>query len=329
MDRQLRHLLRLVDDLLEMSRISRGLVKIQTDVVDLASVLRTAVDTSRPLIDRAGHTLQVELPDEPIAVSGDAVRLTQVFANLLTNAAKYTSDGGRIWLHATREGSRVVVSVRDNGIGISPSHLGTVFDMFVQVDRSDRLSQGGLGIGLTLVKTLVRLHGGRVEARSEGVGTGSEFVVELPLVAEPVTAAGSNWALAPLPSRNVLIVDDNHDAADTLATLLRSLGVTVAVAHSGAEALAQMPLFRPDAAILDIGMPEIDGYALARLIRADARSRDVLLIALTGWGQDHDVRRAYEAGFDHHLVKPPDLDKLRRWLGERLPSDASRSTPVR
>jgi len=322
MDRQVNHLMRLVDDLLEVSRITRGLIEVQREPLDLAGVVSSAIDTSRPVVDAAGHQLTVEMTAHPLTVRGDAVRLTQVFANLLTNAAKYTPDRGRIWVRVHADGSRALVSVRDNGIGIASDQLSSVFDMFTQVDRSNRHAQGGLGIGLTLVRSLVSMHGGRVEAQSAGLGCGSEFVVELPIVAEP--AASSTESVAPrvFPRRRILIVDDNSDAADTLGELLTALGATVSVAHSGHDALDALESFDPDSVLLDIGMPDMDGYEVARRMRSTARHGDVLLIALTGWGQEHDQRRAHAAGFDHHVVKPPDLDRLRDLLSAAWPGKA-------
>jgi signal transduction histidine kinase/CheY-like chemotaxis protein len=314
MDRQISHLVRLVNDLLEVSRITRGLIEVQREPLDLAFVVHSAIDTSRPALDAAGHELTVDLPSEPGTVYGDAVRLTQVFANLLTNAAKYTNAGGHIWIRVQKEGDRATVSVRDNGIGIAADQLASVFDMFTQVDRSNRRAQGGLGIGLTLVRSLVAMHGGRVEARSGGLGHGSEFVVELPVVAASALRSDTEKIPPTFPRRRILIVDDNRDAANTLGELLRALGATVAVVHSGRAALDTLESFDPDAVLLDIGMPELDGYEVARRIRSTAAYSDLLLIALTGWGQEHDQRRSLAAGFDHHVVKPPDLDKLRDLL---------------
>jgi two-component system, sensor histidine kinase len=326
MERQVTQLVRLVDDLLEVSRITRGMIDVHRELLDLATVLRAALDTTRPLFDAAGHRLSVDLPAEPMTISGDAVRLTQVFANLLTNATKYTNPGGRVSLTARRLDDRAVISVSDNGIGIPVTHLNSVFDMFTQVDRSSQRSQGGLGIGLTLVRSLVSMHGGTVEARSAGSGAGSEFVVTLPILREEVGSVDRAPALARFPPRRVLVVDDNHDAANSLGTLLRKLGTTVAIVHSGKEALEMFATFGPDAVVLDLGMPEMDGYEVARRIRESDGHSDTLLIALTGWGQDHDYRRSREAGFDHHLVKPPDIDRLRELLTARRVSDAAMAT---
>lgn len=316
MERQITQLARLVDDLLEVSRITRGMIEMRQHPLDLVAVVRAAIDATRPVIDAAGHELVTTLPDTPLAIVGDRVRLTQVLTNLLTNAVKYTGGRGRIDVTARRDGDEAVVSVRDNGIGISPTHLAAVFEMFMQVDRSNRQAQGGLGIGLTLVRTLVESHGGRVEARSAGPGTGSEFLVWLPLLGQRVSADDVPTPLRPWPARRVLVVDDNRDAAETLSALLQALGATVSVAHSGRSALDQLDAFAPDTVLLDIGMPEMDGYEVARRIRARTGAGEVLLIALTGWGQERDQRLSKAAGFDHHMVKPPDLDKLRELLDD-------------
>ena len=312
MDRQVRHLRRLVDDLLELSRVTRGLTSVRHDPLDLVSVVRGALDTTRPVYDAAHHDVRADLPDRPVPVLGDSVRLTQVFANLLVNAAKYTDTGGRILVTVRRVDDRAVVSVRDNGIGIDPTHLTSIFDMFIQVDRANRRAQGGLGIGLTLARSLVDLHGGTVEARSEGLGKGSEFIVRLPAL-DTRTLGGDEAVHAPrtLPDCRILVVDDNRDAANTVAALLRTLGATVEVAHSGREALRMLEKFRPDAILLDIGMPEMDGLEVARRIRAGESDHRSLLVALTGWGQTHDVEQSRVAGFDYHFVKPLNVDALR------------------
>jgi signal transduction histidine kinase/ActR/RegA family two-component response regulator len=314
MERQITHLIRLVDDLLEVSRITRGVIEVQSELLDLASIVSSAVDTSRPMLEAAGHELTIDLATEPIAVMGDAVRLTQVFANLLTNAAKYTNAGGRIWLTVRKEGARASVAVRDNGIGIPASQLESVFDMFTQVDRSSPRTQGGLGIGLALVRSMVKIHGGRVEARSPGPGGGSEFIVDLPILTGRQVKASATGALQPIPPRRILVVDDNSDAGETLGALLSGLGATVSVVDSGPAALEILESFHPDAVLLDIGMPKMDGYEVSRRIRARRDHEDIMLIALTGWGQQHDLRRSRAAGFDHHLVKPLDIDKLRDLL---------------
>jgi signal transduction histidine kinase len=314
MERQIGNLVRLVNDLLEVSRITRGLIEVRREPIDLIFVVHSALDTSRPMLDAAGHQMTVDVPHEPVTVHGDMVRLTQVFANLINNAAKYTKAGGHISVRVWKESDRALVSVRDDGIGIATDDLASVFEMFTQVDRSNRLAQGGLGIGLTLVRSLVSMHGGSVEARSEGPGSGSEFVVTLPVIAGGARAPRSVADPARFPRRRILIVDDNCDAADTLGDLLGALGATVSVAHSGRTALHALDSFHPDAVVLDIGMPEMDGYEVARRIRSMPSHRDVLLIALTGWGQESDHHRSRAAGFDHHIVKPPDVEMLRTLL---------------
>jgi signal transduction histidine kinase/CheY-like chemotaxis protein len=314
MERQVRHLIRLVNDLLEVSRITRGLIEVQRENVDIATVIQAAIDNCRSEFDAAGHELLVEVPSSPMTVHGDPIRLTQIFTNLIANAAKYTADGGRIRVSARLIRDRVVVSIRDSGIGIPPHQLVSVFDMFTQVDRSNRRAQGGLGIGLTLVKSLVTMHGGRVEARSAGLGAGSEFVVELPVVSAPATETPDRAPANAFPTRRVLVVDDNVDAAQTLGQLLSALGASVKVAYGGQDAMAALETFDPQVVLLDIGMPELDGYEVARRIRASDRHRHVVIIALTGWGQEHDRRQTRAAGFDHHVVKPPDIDALRELL---------------
>lgn len=325
MERQVHHLIRLVDDLLEVSRITRGLIELQKETVDLTAILRTSVETSMPLFDLAHQELIVSLPPNPIPVEGDQLRLTQVFANLLNNASRYSNPEGRVWLDASSTGGLAVVSVRDEGIGIAASDLGSVFDMFTQVDRSDRRNQSGLGIGLTLARDLVAAHGGQVEARSDGLGTGSEFVVRLPMV-----TAGPEWLAdgeeSPrFPPRRLMIVDDNPDVAAALALLLTELGGTVLTKHSGREALEALDEFQPDAMLLDIGMPGMDGYEVARRVRASSDHASLVLIALTGWGAEADRERTREAGFDHHLVKPVDLDQLGAILEAIPPRDAVRT----
>jgi len=314
MERQIHHLNRLVDDLLEVSRITRGVIEVRKESLDLTSIVKAAIETSRPVLDNLRHELSVELDPDAMFVGGDPVRLTQVFANLLNNAAKYTNHGGRISITTRREGGEAIISVKDNGIGIAPNALSQVFDMFMQVDRSTRRSQGGLGIGLTLVRSLVGMHGGSVEARSEGPGLGSEFIVRLPLLIDQRASTEQPRRMKPLPSRRILIVDDSRDGGESLATLLRVLGAEVALAHSGRHALDCVDTFKPDVVLLDIGMPGMDGYEVARRIRANPANRHISLIALTGWGQDEDRRRSVAAGFDHHLVKPADIEQLRQLL---------------
>ncbi|VTT96645.1 pas pac sensor hybrid histidine kinase : PAS/PAC sensor hybrid histidine kinase OS=Haliangium ochraceum (strain DSM 14365 / JCM 11303 / SMP-2) GN=Hoch_3141 PE=4 SV=1: GAF_2: HisKA: HATPase_c: Response_reg: PAS_9: HisKA: HATPase_c: Response_reg [Gemmataceae bacterium] len=307
MERQVNQLVRLVDDLLDVSRITQGRLELRRGPVQLAAVIEGAVETARPLIDRARHDLTVVLPDRSVTLDGDAARLSQVFANLLTNAAKYTPPGGRIRVSAARDPGGVSVTVADNGVGIPPPMLPRVFDMFTQVDRTLEKTTGGLGIGLSLVKGLVEMHGGTVVAQSDGEGTGSTFTVHLPAqppVCDAAPAANGKAAAAPVAARRVLVVDDNVDAAESLAQLLQLMGHDTRTAHEGEAGVEAAERFRPDLILLDIGMPRLNGYDAARRIRARPWGRSVVLVALTGWGQDDDRRRTAEAGFDHHLVKP-------------------------
>jgi PAS domain S-box-containing protein len=325
MERQLGQMVRLIDDLLDVSRITRGRLELRRERVELASVVRCAVEGSRPHIEASAHRLTVALPPEPVWLDADPVRLAQVFANLLTNAAKYTDRGGRIGLTAEPRGGEVVVSVRDTGIGIAAEHLPRLFQMFSQVAPALERSQGGLGIGLSLVKGLVEMHGGVVEARSEGPGRGSEFVIRLPVapadLAKELQHAGSGGGETNRPRRRVLVADDNRDAADSLAMMLRLAGHEVHATHDGREAVEAAEWFRPDVAFLDIGMPRLNGLDAARLIREEPWGREVVLVAVTGWGQEEDKRRAAEAGFDGHLTKPvapADLQSLLQSTPEVL-----------
>jgi PAS domain S-box-containing protein len=318
MERQVGHMVRLVDDLLEVSRITRGKIELRRERVELAAVVRNAVETSRPLVEAARHDLSVSVSGEPVIVEADPVRLAQVVSNLLNNAAKYTDEGGRIAVSARREGGDAVVAVRDSGAGIPEEMLPRIFEMFTQVDRTLGRAAGGLGIGLALTRSVVEMHGGRVEARSDGPGRGSEFVVRLPLAAAEGSAADGEArdgvtpaALAP---RRILAVDDNRDAADSMGMLLRLLGADVQVVYDGPAALAAIGDDRPEVILLDIDMPGMDGYEVARRLRQDPRLGDATLIALSGWGQEDDRRRAREAGFDHHLVKPVAPDALQALL---------------
>jgi signal transduction histidine kinase/ActR/RegA family two-component response regulator len=318
-ERQVQHLARLVDDLLDVSRITRGKIELHKESIDLAAALTRAVETVRPMIEDRRHELTMDLPLEPIFLEGDLMRLAQVFANLLGNAAKFTENGGKIVIRATREGTRAVIKVTDTGIGIPADLLPRVFDLFTQGDRSLARSEGGLGIGLTLVRSLVEMHGGTVEAFSDGPGRGSEFIMYLPVLEvaalndrTPEPVAGR---LQP-PHQRVLIVDDNADAAESMAMLLRALGHEVRTAPDGPAALERARAFQPDMVLLDIGLPRMDGYEVARRLRGEAGLCKVLLVALTGYGQDEDRRRTREAGFDHHLVKPIDWDDLEPLLQE-------------
>jgi CheY-like chemotaxis protein/two-component sensor histidine kinase len=310
-------MVRLVDDLLDVSRVMRGKVVLRKETVELASVVARAVETAQPLIEAQGHELTIRLPDESLPLEADPVRLAQVIGNLLTNAAKYTEPGGRICLTAHRQGDLAVLCVRDTGIGIPPDMLPKVFDLFVQVDHSTTKAQGGLGIGLTLVKSLVEMHGGTVHAHSAGPCEGSEFVVRLPLSRQRQGSPGDKEGDRPQHSasgRRLLVVDDNRDAADSLAMLLRLLGHEARVAHSGAAALELIDSYRPEMIFLDIGMPEMDGYEVARRVQQMPGMRGTRLAALTGWGQQDARQRTAQAGFDHHLVKPVEPAALEELL---------------
>ncbi|HZU36375.1 MAG TPA: ATP-binding protein [Gemmataceae bacterium] len=318
MERQVQHLVRLVDDLLDVSRVMRGKITLHRERVELATIVARAVETAQPLIEAQGHDLSVTMPPESLPVDADPVRLAQVVGNLLTNAAKYTEPGGRIELRAERQDREVVLRVRDTGIGIAPEMLPKIFDLFVQVDHAATKSQGGLGIGLTLVRNLVEMHRGTVQVHSAGLGMGSEFVVRLPLMdqetATPKQPCEQGWTPAS-SGRRLLVVDDNQDAADSLAVLLRLQGHEVEVAHDGAAALELAQDYRPEIVFLDLGMPGMDGYEVARRLRQQPGLEQVRLAALTGWGQQEDRRRTAAAGFDHHLVKPVEPDLLQQLLG--------------
>lgn len=312
--RQVEQMVRLVDDLLDISRITGGKIQLQREPVDIATVIARAVETSRPLIDARRHELSVTLPCEPLIVDADKVRLAQVLANLLNNAAKYTSDGGQIWLNVECAPDEVVFRVRDSGIGISKEMLSSVFDLFTQANHSLDRSQGGLGIGLTLVRRLVELHGGAVQALSDGANRGSEFVIRLPILAERFVAGvptnGQRHDNSERPTRRVFVVDDNEDSSRSLARLLRMNGHDVRIALDGPSALAELAEFTPDVVLLDIGLPGMDGFEVARAIRRMPGGDQVTLVALTGYGQDDDRRRSREAGFNQHMIKPIDFDAL-------------------
>jgi len=311
--RQVQHLCRMVDDLLDVSRLARGLVTISKLPTELGPIVARALEMASPLLDARHHHMTVHVPSEGLRVEGDPDRLAQVFANLLTNAAKYTNPGGRIVLSAAREGGEVVVRVRDNGVGMSPELLARVFDLFVQGPQGSARSAGGLGIGLALVKSLVTMHGGSVEAFSAGLGQGSESRVHLPalegLPPEQVEQPHPE-ARPALPKHAVLVVDDNEDAAMLLADMLRGQGWQVKVAPDGPQALALLTSFQPDVAVLDIGLPVMDGYELAQHIRERLGPRAPRLLALSGYGQDGDKRSSREAGFERHLVKPVRAEEL-------------------
>jgi PAS domain S-box-containing protein len=327
MERQINHMDRLVDDLLDVSRITRGKIELRRARVDLATVVRTALETSKPLIELADHQLTMSLPREPLVLDADPIRLAQVLANLLNNAAKYTNEGGKIWLTARREGHEVVVSVRDNGIGIPANLLHKVFGLFSQADQSVGRTRGGLGIGLTLAKRLTEMHGGRIEVRSDGEGKGSEFLVTLPLAADlPASLTGSGDADARStrsPRCRILVVDDNQDSADALALLLEASGAEVHVAYDGPSAIVAFDTYRPSVVLLDLGLPGMDGYEVAAQLRERPECVDARLIALTGWGHPEARRRSREVGFDRHLVKPVKLETLRALLASLEQGNAS------
>jgi PAS domain S-box-containing protein len=316
-ERQVQHMARLLDDLLDVSRISRGRIELRKEVLDVSGVVERSVEAVRPLFEERNHQLHVSLPDEPIRVEADATRLEQVLTNLLNNAAKYTDPNGQIWLTAARVGAEAVLGVRDTGIGVAHDMLPRIFDLFVQAERRLDRSQGGVGIGLSLVKKLMELHGGKVEARSDGPGRGSEFIVRLPAVGAEASAgrrapASVDGAVPVVgPGGRVLVVDDNVDAADSLALLLKLGGQDVRVAYDGPTALLVAQAFLPKVVFLDIGMPGMDGYEVARHLRQLTELREILLVALTGWGQEADQQRSLEAGFDRHLVKPIEPSALQ------------------
>jgi PAS domain S-box-containing protein len=317
-DRQSMLLTRLLDELLDVNRIARGQFAIEHEPVDVRDVLTRAIETSRPLIDSRRHSLEVSVPDQPARVLGDALRLTQTFVNLLNNAAKYTPEGGNIRVSASVRGAEIEVRVVDNGAGIERDMLEKVFDLFVQIDPAVQNALGGLGVGLALVRRVVELHGGNVQARSEGKMYGAEFIVRLPLSIEQIQVISTRERPAPGSMRTlrVLIVDDNRDAADSLNLLLASMGQNVYVAYDGQSAISAAKTFKPDVVLLDIGMPHMSGYEVARALRADASAANSALVAVTGWGQDADKERAKEAGFTHHFVKPISEEALRLILTE-------------
>jgi two-component system, sensor histidine kinase len=315
MQRQLNQMVRLVDDLLDVSRITTGKLTVRRSVIDLQAAVRDGLETVRPFVEARNHTLEVQMGDEPLLVNGDRTRLAQVFSNLVNNAAKYTEPGGRITLTARATPRHAVVSVRDSGIGLTKESIEAIFDMFVQVDRTLERSQAGLGVGLTLARRLVELHDGEIDVTSGGQGQGSEFTVRLPLAHDRV-------ATTPLPEpaeprrRRILLADDNVDFANSLAQLLAERGHEVRVVHDGAAALAAAEEFAPDIAFVDLGMPKVQGYEVARRLRAQPRTTTCVLVAVTAWGKDNDRRRAREAGFDRHLVKPVDPGEIEAILEE-------------
>jgi PAS domain S-box-containing protein len=320
MERQIGQMVRLVDDLLDVSRISRGTIDLRRERVELTAILRQAVETSRPAIESARHELVMTQAPQPVYLHADPIRLAQAFSNLLSNASKYSEPGGRISVHVGRQGGDVLVSVKDTGVGIPAHMLHNIFEMFTQVDKSLERSQIGLGIGLTLVQRLVEMHGGAVQAFSDGPGQGSEFVVRLPVMDEaaqpsPVETLGDPASTGP---RRILVVDDNHDSAMSLATLLRITGHQTTTAADGLEAVEVAAAFRPDVVLLDLGLPKLNGYEAARQMRRQPWGASMVLVALTGWGQEDDRRKSRDAGFDGHMVKPVEFDALMKLLSSLL-----------
>ncbi len=319
-DRQIHQLVRLVDDLLDVSRISQGKIDLRLERIELSCALNQAVEICRPALDAGKYKLEINLPPEPLYIKADSVRISQVFSNLINNACKYSDPGSMISLVGRLEDNEVVVSVKDEGVGVPPDRLENIFEMFSQVDSSLERTQGGLGIGLTLVKELVELHHGTVEAHSAGLGQGSEFVVRLPGVIEDreqpqKTAAEAQVSPAP-SARRILVVDDNRDAAESLSMLLRLFGNETHIANDGLEAVEAAAAFQPDVILMDIGLPKLNGYEATRKIRQQATGKNLVIVALTGWGKDEDRQRSAEAGFDQHLVKPVDHEVLLRLLSE-------------
>ena len=335
MERQVDQMAHLIDDLMDVSRISLGKIDLRKQSVSLATVVDRAVTSATPLIDERGHALSVSISDIGERVEADPTRLEQSLSNLLENAARYTDPGGQIRLEARREGGEVVISVRDTGIGIAPEALTKVFDLFVQIERRLDRSQGGLGVGLALVRSLVEMHGGTVSAHSEGPGRGSEFVIRLPAI---VGDRRDPDAMSPPPDedevgepahRRVLVVDDNQDAANSLARYLKRVaGHRVEVAYDGPEALRLAREFRPDVVLLDIGLPGMSGYEVAERLREHPETGEARLIALTGWGHEDDRRRSRSAGIEVHLVKPVDLDVIVDLLAGRSSGGGSRSERI-
>jgi len=329
MERQLSHMVRLVDDLLDVSRIGQNKIELRRTRVQLADVVSSAVETARPLIDAAGHDLSVSLPQRPVFLDADLTRLAQVFSNLLTNSAKYTDPGGRIWVTGELRDGDVVVTVRDTGIGIPTDALPRIFDMFSQVERNLERTGGGLGIGLALVKGLVEMHNGTVTAESGGQGRGSTFTVKLPMLeSEPLSLAPGATGLAQTelgPKRRILVVDDNRDSAISMAIILRLKGNEVRTAHDGIEAVDVAEAFRPHVILMDVGIPRLNGYEATHRIREQPWGKATTIIALTGWGQEGDKEQSRAAGCDAHLVKPLNLPDLEKLLAELTNGENSRN----
>ncbi|WP_414649067.1 hybrid sensor histidine kinase/response regulator [Dyella sp.] len=317
MDRQLVHLVRLVDDLLDVSRVSQGKIVLKKERIPLSDIIQSAVEAARPLVDSGRHALRVDMPVRPMWVNGDRTRLAQVVGNLLSNAAKYTPPGGKLSLEVHREGQDVRIVVIDNGLGIPLAMQSKIFELFTQVGEHTARAQGGLGIGLALVKQFVAMHDGSIAVQSDGENTGSRFTVRLPLLAEIPEGASAN-AGQPVrpehPPRRILVVDDNEDVAETIGWLLSEMGHEFRLVHDGREACDAAREFKPDAVLLDIGMPQMDGYAVCRAFREDPALRDLPVIAQSGWGQEQDKNKTAKAGFDHHIVKPVGYDDLERAL---------------
>jgi signal transduction histidine kinase/CheY-like chemotaxis protein len=318
MERQLRQMVRLVDDLLDVSRINTGKFTIKSGRVELKAVVNDALEVVRPYIELHGHELTIDLPDRPVFLNGDATRLAQILSNLLNNAAKYTNRGGRVGLRATVDDRTLTLVVSDTGIGIAPDMLDTVFEMFVQVDSTLERSVAGLGVGLSLARKLVELHGGSIEAHSAGLGHGSQFVVRLPIVVEPeLPAKPTPMSFISAETYRILLADDNVDFVNSIGALLTAMGHSVVITHNGADALAAAKRFCPDYAFLDIGLPQMSGYDLARGIRDLSCCTMTVMVAVTGWGQEKDRQLAFEAGFDHHMVKPVRFEQIEEILGNR------------
>jgi signal transduction histidine kinase/CheY-like chemotaxis protein len=318
MERQLRQMVRLVDDLLDVSRINTGKFAIKMGRVELKAVVNDALEVVRSYIELHGHELVIDLPDRPVFLHGDATRLAQILSNLLNNAAKYTNRGGRVSLAARVEERNLIINVADNGIGIAPDMLNHVFEMFVQVDSTLERTNAGLGVGLSLARRLVELHGGNIEAHSGGINRGSEFVVRLPIVVEPEMPAKTIPAsFMTSETYRILLADDNVDFVNSIGALLSAMGHSVVITHNGPDALTAASRFCPDYAFLDIGLPQMSGYDLARGIRRLSCGQLTMLIAVTGWGQEKDRQLAFEAGFDHHMVKPVRFEQIEEILGNR------------
>ncbi|MEB2846690.1 response regulator [Endobacterium cereale] len=315
MDRQLVHLVRLIDDLLDVSRVSQGKIELRKNTVRMDDIIRTAVESSRPLIDGGGHKLTIAMPSDVLWVDGDQVRLSQAISNLVNNAAKYTPEDGLIDLHVSHDGEQVAIRVTDNGVGIPSDMQSKVFHMFTQIDDHLQRSQGGLGIGLALVRQLVEMHGGSVDAYSSGPGKGSRFTIRLPMAAapeQPQVALHQNQEMASFRSLKVLVVDDNPIIADTLGMMLEDIGHEFEAVHDGREALDAARHYRPDVILLDIGLPGMNGYEVCKAFRGEPEFEHTPIIAQTGWGQDRDKELATEAGFDFHLTKPVPLEQLQK-----------------